>query len=82
MMLVQGFPPIDPCLSPSHSQVTHADACEDGFALEDCADAVFLDLPKPWLALKHARAAIRRAAGGRICSFSPCIEQVGALWLY
>jgi tRNA (adenine57-N1/adenine58-N1)-methyltransferase len=59
-----------------HVTVTHADACEDGFGLEDCADAVFLDLPKPWLALEHARRALRQDTGGRICSFSPCIEQV------
>eukprot|EP00035_Acanthoeca_spectabilis_P026801 m.464275 g.464275 ORF g.464275 m.464275 type:complete len:308 (-) comp23413_c0_seq1:27-950(-) len=56
--------------------VAHADACEDGFGLDDCADAVFLDLPKPWLALKHAKRALRQGPGGRICSFSPCIEQV------
>jgi len=56
--------------------VTHGDACDDGFGLEDAADAVFLDLPKPWLALPHAKRALRQAAGGRICSFSPCIEQV------
>lgn len=56
--------------------VTHADACADGFgdAVAGTADGVFLDLPQPWLALPHARRALRRC--GTVCSFSPCVEQV------
>ncbi|RDL38661.1 tRNA methyltransferase complex GCD14 subunit [Venustampulla echinocandica] len=37
-------------------QVTHRDVCEDGFLVDNQspgADAIFLDLPAPWLALPH-----------------------------
>jgi len=58
-----------------YATVYHRDACSEGFGLVDVADAVFLDLPSPWKALGSARQALRRE-GGRVCSFSPCIEQV------
>jgi tRNA (adenine57-N1/adenine58-N1)-methyltransferase len=93
--------------------VTHRDVYTDGFCLDDNiapdADAIFLDLPAPWQALKHLtrtppssaalksvssdppspssstldptpdtpfRSPLNPCAAVRICSFSPCIEQV------
>lgn len=53
----------------------HRNVCQDGFAVQDKADAVFLDLPCPWDAIRHAVSAFSQD-GGRLCSFSPCIEQV------
>lgn len=90
--------------------ITHRDVYADGFCLDNetsapDADAIFLDLPAPWQALKHltrsppSSAALKAAASDdstpsalpdpkpfrsplnprapiRICTFSPCIEQV------
>jgi tRNA (adenine57-N1/adenine58-N1)-methyltransferase len=71
-------------------QVTHRDVYNEGFLLGDPisgespkANAVFLDLPAPWLAVKHI---LRQTSEGvespldpsspvHICTFSPCLEQ-------
>uniref|UniRef100_A0A8C4ZEC8 tRNA (adenine(58)-N(1))-methyltransferase catalytic subunit TRMT61A n=1 Tax=Gadus morhua TaxID=8049 RepID=A0A8C4ZEC8_GADMO len=55
--------------------VRNQDVCLDGFGVAGVADAVFLDIPNPWEAVGHAHSAMKRH-GGRLCSFSPCIEQV------
>ncbi|KAI9807133.1 MAG: hypothetical protein M1825_005851 [Sarcosagium campestre] len=119
-------------------KITHRDVCQDGFIVHDPermteddgpdADAIFLDLPAPWLALRHLtrspvaervldaigkvpkvsamtpsststpkedlldmreiddseapsdtvkfRTALNSRTTVRICTFSPCIEQV------
>jgi tRNA (adenine57-N1/adenine58-N1)-methyltransferase len=59
--------------------VTHRDVLSCGFLLDDkvtdnSMDAVFLDLPSPHMAVKHAYQVLRTK--GRLCNFSPCIEQV------
>ena len=62
--------------------VRHRDVCgkgeegDLGFSpvAPGSADAVFLDLPEPWLAVPHAAQALK--ASRRVCSYSPCIEQV------
>lgn len=42
-------------------KVSHRDVCNDGFGedVDGLADAVFLDLPHPWLVVKHACKAIK-----------------------
>ena len=52
------------------------DVIASGFpeSLDSSADCLFLDLPAPWSVVQAARRALKE--GGRLCLFSPCIEQV------
>lgn len=58
-------------------RVTCKDICESGFDddLEGKVDACILDLPQTWSAIEHAHK-ILKSDGSRLCTFSPCIEQV------
>ncbi|RMY57933.1 hypothetical protein D0863_12444 [Hortaea werneckii] len=65
--------------------LTHKDVCNEGFTLSDStspkAEAIFLDLPAPWQALRHLSRSMPNSplhpeAPVHICTFSPCIEQV------
>ncbi|KAI4236575.1 MAG: hypothetical protein L6R40_006131 [Gallowayella cf. fulva] len=67
--------------------VTHRDVYQDGFSIHDSASAppvnasaVFLDLPAPWMALRHLTrdrsSPLYPSASVHLCTFSPCIEQV------
>ncbi|KAJ3329357.1 tRNA (adenine(58)-N(1))-methyltransferase catalytic subunit trmt61a [Blyttiomyces sp. JEL0837] len=54
----------------------HRDVCKQGFGISGLADAVFLDLPSPWEAIASAKEAFKVNQVGRLCSFSPCVEQI------
>lgn len=68
-------------------QLTYRDVCQDGFtpnnnpASSIAANAIFLDLPAPWVALKHLTrinpsSPLSPLTAIHLCTFSPCIEQV------
>jgi tRNA (adenine57-N1/adenine58-N1)-methyltransferase len=51
--------------------VLHRDVCKLGFSMEDetsdLVDAVFLDLPHPWLAIPHAKNMIKKGRNALSC---------------
>lgn len=62
-----------------NTTITHRDVCQNGFDISGtsiAADAIFLDLPAPWLAIPHLSLVVARDRQVSICCFSPCIEQV------
>ena len=62
-------------LAPDLVTVHHRDVCAHGFpTVPPFVDSIFLDLPSPWCVIESCKAALRH--GGRLASFSPCIEQV------
>ncbi|EMC91181.1 hypothetical protein BAUCODRAFT_80475 [Baudoinia panamericana UAMH 10762] len=76
-------------------QLTFRDVCERGFLFPigfdttPHAEAIFLDLPKPWEALRHltrsstpSESALNPDVPVHLCTFSPCIEQVMATTAY
>ncbi|ODV89310.1 hypothetical protein CANCADRAFT_32610 [Tortispora caseinolytica NRRL Y-17796] len=54
----------------------YRDVCSDGFQPASGVHAVFLDLPKPWLAIPSLPQYLELGGISRICCFSPCVEQV------
>lgn len=60
----------------------HRDVVANGFVNPDlgpgAADAIFLDLPNPWMVADFAYNILNES-NGKICSFSPCIEQVSRM---
>ncbi|CAE7466191.1 TRMT61A [Symbiodinium sp. CCMP2456] len=54
----------------------HRDVCNDGFGenLRGAVHGIFLDLPAPWATVGHVLDAL--VPGGRLVTFSPCVEQV------
>lgn len=68
-------------------ELTYRDVCQGGFIPDDTpasdvkANAIFLDLPAPWLGLKHLNrnkplSPLSPTTAIHLCAFSPCIEQV------
>ncbi|VDP07336.1 unnamed protein product [Soboliphyme baturini] len=56
--------------------VEQRDVCSDGFGVTEVADALFLDLPRPWEVIRRVKTVFKPNRVCRFGSFSPCIEQV------
>ena len=56
--------------------VYNRDVIAKGFpdSVDHKADAVFLDIPRPYECIDHVKRALKHS-GGEFANFSPCIEQ-------
>lgn len=63
--------------------VRNQDVCKDGFGVTGVVDAVFLDIPSPWEAVGHAKAAMKKQGKTYLCSrvftWSRCGCSAGAV---
>ncbi|KAF2861144.1 tRNA methyltransferase complex GCD14 subunit [Piedraia hortae CBS 480.64] len=64
-------------------EVRERDVCTDGFEpVRNKVEAVFLDMPAPWLAIRHLNRGdatpLDPEVPVQLCVFVPCIEQVTA----
>lgn len=50
--------------------VKQRDVCKEGFGIDKLADSVFLDLPSPWLAVKHAACALKKSGNSLFISMT------------
>lgn len=72
----------DVCHPVNSSQSQDVSKIENGFPENLNANAVILDVPKPWLAIDSAYNTMQKDEPVRVCTFSPCIEQVQKMLFY
>ena len=66
--------------------VKQRDVCQNGFDLENVADAVFLDLPHPWDAIPHAKRGLNfiffSAIFAQYCTYESICKSKGVTICY
>ena len=65
--------------------VKQRDVCQNGFDLENVADAVFLDLPHPWDAIPHAKKGLNfifPPIFAQYCTYESICKSKGAIICY
>ena len=65
---------LDDRVSSRHGDVCAAEWSYEGLIEAGSVDGAIFDLPQPWDAVRKSAHLLR--PGGRLCCFSPCIEQV------